>query len=114
MTAGESFVKAIKPIGCVLFLILFAAFMVFCFTGEAPLGDKYSCPHTTKYYSEHLDEFEKELEDNLLPLVDGVEDCRINGDKVTIVIAPDSFEASSKIITHYYGNTLFDIQKSEK
>ena len=31
MTAGQSFVKAIKPLGCVLFLILFAIFMVFCF-----------------------------------------------------------------------------------
>ena len=114
MTAGESFVKAIKPIGCVLFLILFAAFMVFCFTSEAPLGDKYTCPHTTEYYSEHLDEFEQELEENLLPLVDGIEDCRISGDKITIVIAPDSFDESSKIIIHYYGETLFDIQKSEK
>ena len=38
MTAGQSFVKAIKPLGCVLFLILFAVFMVFCFTSKAPLG----------------------------------------------------------------------------
>ena len=42
MTAGQSFVKAIKPFGCVLFLILFAVFMVFCFTSKAPLGDKYT------------------------------------------------------------------------
>ena len=92
MTAGQSFVKAIKPLGCVLFLILFAVFMVFCFTSKAPLGDKYTCPQTTEYYSEHLDEFEQELKTNLLPLVD----------------------ASSQIIYHYYGKTLFDIQKSEK
>ena len=31
MTAGQSFVKAIKPFGCVLFLILFAVFMVIFF-----------------------------------------------------------------------------------
>ena len=46
MTAGQSFVKAIKPLGCVLFLILFAVFMVFCFTSKAPLGDKYTCPQS--------------------------------------------------------------------
>lgn len=114
MTAGQSFVKAIKPFGCVLFLILFAVFMVFRFTSKAPLGDKYTCPQTTEYYSEHLDEFEQELKTNLLPLVDGIEDCRRNGDKITIVIAPESFDASSQIIYHYYGKTLFDIQKSEK
>ena len=85
MTAGQSFVKAIKPLGCVLFLILFAVFMVFCFTSKAPLGDKYTCPQTTEYYSEHLDEFEQELKTNLLPLVDGIEDCRRSGDKISIV-----------------------------
>ena len=114
MTAGQSFVKAIKPFGCVLFLILFAVFMVFCFTSKAPLGDKYTCPQTTEYYSEHLDEFEQELKTNLLPLVDGIEDCRRSGDKITIIIAPESFHASSQIIYHYYGKALFDIQKSEK
>ena len=114
MTAGQSFVKAIKPFGCVLFLILFAVFMVFCFTSKAPLGDKYTCPQTTEYYSEHLDEFEQELKTNLLPLVDGIEDCRRSGDKITIVIDPESFDASSQIIYHYYGKALFDKQKSEK
>ena len=33
MTAGEDFVKKIKPFGCVLFLALFVGFLVFCFTG---------------------------------------------------------------------------------
>ena len=114
MTAGQNFVKAIKPLGCALFLILFVVFMVFCFTSEAPLGDKYTCPQTTEYYSEHLDEFEQELKTNLLPLVDGIEGCRISGDKITITIAPESFEESSQIIYHYYGKTILDIQKSEK
>ena len=31
MTAGEQFVKWIKPAGCVLFLGIFAAFLVICF-----------------------------------------------------------------------------------
>lgn len=114
MTAGESFVKAIKPIGCVLFLIMFVVFMVYCFTGSAPLGDKYVCPQTTEYYSEHMDEFEAELEENFLPLIDGIEECRISGDKMLIVISEECYDASSQIIYHYYGKNIFDIQKSEK
>ena len=114
MTAGESFVKAIKPLGCAVFLILFVVFLVFCFTAKAQLGDDYSCPQTTEYYSEHLDEFEQELKTNLLPKIDGIEDCRIEGDKILIVIDGEHFDSSSAIITHYYGNSLFDIQKSEK
>lgn len=33
MTAGQQFVKAIGPFGCILFLSLFVLFMVYCFTG---------------------------------------------------------------------------------
>ena len=33
MTAGQQFVKAIGPFGCILFLTIFILFMVFCFTG---------------------------------------------------------------------------------
>ena len=43
-----------------------------------------------------------------------LEKAGISGDKITIVISPDCFDASSQIIYHYYGKTLFDIQKSEK
>lgn len=112
MTAGESFVKAIKPIGCVLFLGLFAVFMVFCFTAKAPL-DGYVCPETTEYYSEHLDEFEAELEQHLLPRVDGVVDCSVEGDKILIIIKSGDYEESSSVITHYYGTEIFDIRKSD-
>lgn len=113
MTAGESFVKAIKPIGCALFLLLFVLFLVFCFTQEAPL-EGYVCPQTTEYYAEHLDEFEQELEANLLPRLSGIEECRREGDGIVIVIDAENYDASSEIITHYYGKDLFDIQKSEK
>lgn len=33
MTAGQQFVKAIGPFGCILFLLIFVLFMVYCFTG---------------------------------------------------------------------------------
>ena len=113
MTAGESFVKAIKPIGCVMFLLLFVLFLVFCFSAKPPLED-YERPNTNEYYSEHIDELEQELETNMFPLLEGIEDCFVSGDKLTIIISGDDYEESSGIITHYYGKELFDIQKSEK
>ena len=113
MTAGESFVKAIKPVGCVLFLMLFVIFLIFCFTAKAPLED-YVKPQTTEYYSTHLEELEQELETNMFPELKGIEGCYVNGDRLTIIISSDDYEESSGIITHYYGKDLFDIQKSEK
>lgn len=113
MTAGEGFVKAIKPIGCAIFLLLFVLFMVFCFSAKPPL-EGYDRPNTNEYYAEHIDELAQELETNMLPRLDGIEQCRVEGGKVIVVIDDESFEASSAIIYHYYSKDLIDIQKSEK
>ena len=113
MTAGEQFVKWIKPAGCVLFLGIFAAFLVICFTAKAPV-EGYTVPHDSQYYAEHLDELKAELETNLFPKLDGVEECYISGDKLTIIIDEQSFEESGKAITHYYGENLFIIEKEAK
>ena len=113
MTAGEQFVKWIKPAGCVLFLGIFAAFLVICFTAKAPV-DGYTVPHDSQYYAQHLDELKAELETNLFPKLEGIEDCYISGDKLKIIISDAGFEKSSKAITHYYGVNLFIIEKEAK
>ena len=113
MTAGEQFVKWIKPAGCVLFLGIFAAFLVICFTAKAPV-EGYTVPHDSQYYAQHLDELKAELETNLFPRLEGIEDCYISGDKLKIIISDAGFEKSSKAITHYYGEHLFIIEKEAK
>ena len=113
MTAGEQFVKWIKPAGCVLFLGIFAAFLVICFTAKAPV-EGYTVPHDSQYYAQHLDELKTELETNLFPRLEGIEDCDISGDKLKIIISDAGFEKSSKAITHYYGENLFIIEKEAK
>ena len=113
MTAGEQFVKWIKPAGCVLFLGIFAAFLVICFTAKAPVAG-YTVPNHSQYYAQHLDELKAELETNLFPRLEGIEDCYISGDKLKIIISDAGFEKSSKAITHYYGENLFIIEKEAK
>lgn len=113
MTAGEQFVKWIKPAGCVLFLGIFAAFLVICFTAKAPV-EGYTVPHDSQYYAQHLDELKAELETNLFPRLEGIEDCYISGDKLKIIISDAGFEKSSKAITHYHGENLFIIEKEAK
>lgn len=113
MTAGEQFVKWIKPAGCVLFLGIFAAFLVICFTAKAPV-EGYTVPHDSQYYAQHLDELKAELETNLFPKLEGIEGCYISGNKLKIIISDAGFEKSSKAITHYYGENLFIIEKEAK
>lgn len=113
MTAGEQFVKWIKPAGCVLFLGIFAAFLVICFTAKAPV-EGYTVPHDSQYYAQHLDELKAELETNLFPKLEGIEGCYISGDKLKIIISDAGFEKSSTAITHYYGENLFIIEKEAK
>ncbi len=113
MTAGEQFVKWIKPAGCVLFLGIFAAFLVICFTAKAPV-EGYTVPHDSQYYAQHLDELKAELETNLFPKLEGIEDCYISGGKLKIIISDAGFEKSNKAITHYYGENLFIIEKEAK
>ena len=107
MDTGADFVRKIKPIGCVAFLMLFAVFLVFCFTAKAPV-EGYSVPHDSQYFAEHIDELKTELETNLFPHLDGIEECRVEGDKLVIVIDSEHFAESSKAISHYYGNSLFE------
>lgn len=109
---GQNFVKAIKPIGCAVFLIIFIAFLVTAFTAKAPLPG-YVIPQTTEYYREHLDELKTELEDNMFPLIDGAEECRIDGDKLVITLEHEHYDEATKIITHYYGNNIIDTEKSD-
>ena len=112
MTAGQQFVKALKPVGCAIFLIVFVLFLVYAFTAKAPL-EGYVIPETTEYYRTHLDEFQTELEENLFPRINGVCESHIDGDRLVITIDSEYYDESTKIITHYYGSTILITEKSE-
>ena len=108
MTAGEEFVKKLRPVGCVVFLVMFAAFMTLCFTaaGNAPVKG-YNPPHDTKYYSTHLDELRAELEENLLPQLEGETECEVNGDRLSVTVDAEHFDTVKKALVHYYTEKLF-------
>lgn len=111
MTAGQEFVKMLRPAGCIIFLIIFIAFLVMCFSaGGAPI-EGYSVPHDSDYFAEHMDELKAELEANVFPRLEGIEDCEIDGDALIVTIDSASFDESSSAITHYYRAELFNFQK---
>lgn len=111
MTAGEEFVKKLRPLGCVIFIGMFALFLVICFTAgkNAPVKG-YNPPHDTEYFSQHLFELKAELEEKLLPQLGGETECTVTGDKLTVTVDAEHFDAVKKALTHYYTAKLFTFE----
>ena len=89
MTAGQEFVRWIRPAGCVLFLVLAVAVGAVCLTaGRDPIPD-YEPAHDTAWYAQNPEEFCEELEEEVFPHLSGVRDWRILEDgrvEVTVSI----------------------------
>lgn len=113
MTAGQQTVKALKPLGCALVLLIMVAYFIMCFTTKAPLED-YQRKETSDYYAENMEELKVELEENMFPLIEGTEACELDGSVLTVYLEPEHFDDSKKIITHYYSDELFNFEKYEK
>lgn len=113
MTAGQEFVKMLKPAGCIIFLLVLIGFFAMCFSpGKAPI-EGYSVPHDSDYFAEHLDELQAELEEHVFPALKGIENCSVSDGVLHIAIDSNSFEESSSAITYYYREALFDFQKTD-
>lgn len=112
MTAGQSFVKMIRPFGAALFLIIFIIFLVFAFSsGREPISD-YEPPYGSDYYAENLGALESELEENVLPFLDGVVDCYQSVDTVAVVIEDSSFIKTRAALLRYFDESLFELIRS--
>lgn len=60
MTAGQEFVKKIGPFGSILFLLIFVAFLVICFTPPKQAAEETESPPVEE--SEFYDESPAALE----------------------------------------------------
>ena len=116
MGAGQEFVKKLRPAGCILFLLISAYFLVFCFTsGKNPIPG-YVSPHASSYYSQNittLTELKAELETNVFPKLTGIEDCQVSNGKLSITIDSLSYLKSRTAILRFYDASLFTFIKSD-
>ncbi|MDR1131126.1 MAG: hypothetical protein LBL15_01760 [Oscillospiraceae bacterium] len=116
MTAGQEFVKKIRPIGVVFFLTLFALFMYICFSSGANPIPGYEPPHDSAYYAQNvqtLTELKTELEANVFPALAGSISCRLEGGGLIIVIDKASFATTRSAIEKFYDGSLFTFVRSE-
>ena len=101
----------LKPAGCVIFILVMIAFFIICFKSPSHAVEGYEAPHDSEYYAQHIDELETELEENFIPLVEGVTGCDIEGSQVKLTIEEESFPDVVNGITYYYDKELFIFEK---
>ena len=106
MTAGQSFVKAIRPLGCVLFLGLAILVAAVCLTsGRKPIPG-YEPPMTTEQYAADLSALEAELEGNVFPRLEYEMSAEVTGDAVTITVEDENFVAGRAAVLRYFDESL--------
>ena len=117
MTAGEDFVKKIRPLGAALFLLAFVLFLVMAFRSGKPPIPGYSPPQSSEYYAQsekQLNELKVELEQNVFPaLGGGVADCRVSGEKLHLTIEKQQYPKLRSALLYYYDYGLFTFAEVE-
>ena len=106
MTAGQSFVKAIRPLGCVLFLGLAILVAAVCLTsGRKPIPG-YEPPMTTEQYAADLSALEAELEGNVFPRLEYEMSAEVTGNAVTVTVEDENFVAGRAAVLRYFDESL--------
>ncbi len=111
-TAGQQFVKRIRPAGCVLFIALAILVTAICLTsGRDPITG-YKAPQTTEYYAAHPDELAAELEANVFPaLLAYTLSAEAGEDGVTVTVGGNLAAARSAIL-RYFDQSLLIFQRA--
>ena len=111
-TAGQAFVKSIRPAGMALFLLLAVLVTAICLTsGRDPIPG-YRAPETTEYYAAHPDALAAELESNVFPaLPEYAMAAEALDNAVAVTIDSDHFVAGRAALLRYFDESLFDFQR---
>lgn len=107
LTAGEAFVKNIRPLGCVMFLALAVLVTAICLTsGRKPIPG-YKPPLTTAEYAADLPALEAELEEHVFPALEYDMTAEVTGNTVTVTVEDENFVAGRAAILRYFDEALF-------
>lgn len=105
---GFEIAKSLKLGGCVAVLLLTVVAMALLMTaGRDPLRG-YVPPESGEYYAQHLPELKAELEENVFPLLEGVEGCEIAGDRLAVTLTGADYAVPRAAILSAFDAELFE------
>ena len=111
LTAGQEFVKKLRPLGCVLFLLMSVMATVLCFTaGRNPIPG-YQPPERASYEND-LGRLADVLEEQVFPELPEYDmTARVTGDTVTVTIDEDHFAVGRSAILRYFPEDLITFER---
>ena len=101
MTAGQSFVRFLRPGGCVVVLALFVLFLVYCLAPRSHAVEGYTPVEVTS-----AQELQRELEENLLPRIEPGASCKVRDGKAAVTVPAKSFGDVRSAVLYYYDKEL--------
>ena len=113
-TSGQWLWKNLKPFGCVLCLVCLAAMLLMCFSSGPEPIEGYSVPESMEYYAADLEALAAELEQNVLPHVEGALGCRVAEGKVEVRVDGERFVSARSAILQYFDEDLLQFVQAEK
>ncbi len=111
LTAGQSFVRSIRPAGCALFLILAVLVTVICLTaGRDPIPG-YTPPERASY-EDDLGQLAAVLEEQVFPALPQYDmTADVTGDTVTVTVESGNFAAARSAILRYFPEDLITFER---
>lgn len=111
LTAGQSFVKSIRPAGCALFLIAAVLVAAVCFTaGRDPIPG-YTPPERASYEND-LPALAAVLEEQVFPQLPEYDmTAAVTGDAVTVTVEEGNFAAARSAILRYFPEDLIIFER---
>ncbi len=103
MTAGQEFVKVIKPLGCAIFLIVLVLFLVLALTsGRGTVLDIGQYAPPAGLGADDPEGLCEELTRSVLPLLPGDNECYVNQGRLYVALDGAHFKDCRATILHYY------------
>ena len=112
-TAGQQFVKSIRPVGAALFLLVAVLVTVICLTsGRDPIPG-YAPPETTEYYAAHPEALVRELEENVFPALPDYEMSAEAADGGALVtVDSEHYVAARAALLQYFSVSLLTFEEA--
>ncbi len=111
LTAGQAFVKSIRPAGCALFLIVAVLVAAVCLTaGRDPIPG-YRPPERASYEND-LPALVSVLEEQVFPRLPEYDmTAAITGETVTVTVEQGNFAAARSAILRYFPQDLITFER---
>ena len=110
-TAGQAFVKSIRPAGCALFLAMAVLMVALCLNvGRDPLHG-YRPPERASYEND-LTQLVTVLEDQVFPKLPQYDmTAAVTGNTVTVTVGQGNLQAAESAILRYFPEDLITFER---